>query len=113
MLKSKTGSFEPWCQLSHDLINQLSIIVGNCDLLSKEALEGSEYARRLFLIREVAKDMGHSNSICTSATLMPGSDLPRSTMGRSQKPVDRPRAINGNKMIVALIIYSFLRTPPR
>jgi hypothetical protein len=57
MLKSKTGSFEPWCQLSHDLINQLSIIVGNCDLLSKEALEGSEYARRLFLIREVAKDM--------------------------------------------------------
>jgi hypothetical protein len=57
MLQSKVGSFQPLCQLSHDLINQLSVIVGNCDLLSKEALEGSEYARRLFLIREVAKEM--------------------------------------------------------
>ena len=57
MLKSNPGNYQPFCELSHELINQLSIIVGNCDLLSKEALEGSEYARRLFLIREVAKDM--------------------------------------------------------
>jgi len=57
MLKSKLESYQPLCLLSHDLINQLSVIVGHCDLLSKEVPAGSENARRLFLIREAAKEM--------------------------------------------------------
>jgi len=57
MLKLRAGSYQPLCQLSHDLLNQLAVIVGNCDLLSKEAPEGSENARRLLLIGKVAKEM--------------------------------------------------------
>jgi len=57
MLKLRAGSYQPLCLLSHDLLNQLAVIVGNCDLLSKEAPEGSENARRLLLIRKVAQDM--------------------------------------------------------
>jgi len=57
MLKLRAGSYQPLCVLSHDLLNQLAVIVGNCDLLSKDAPEGSENARRLLLIRKVAKEM--------------------------------------------------------
>jgi len=57
MLQSKAGRYQPLCLLSHDLLNQLAVIVGNCDLLSKEAPAGSESARRLFRIRQVAKEM--------------------------------------------------------
>jgi|SRR5271165_3434476 len=57
MWTSKAGKYQPLCQVSHDLLNQLAVIVGNCDLLSKEAPEGSENGRRLLRIREVAKEM--------------------------------------------------------
>jgi len=57
MLTPKAGSYQPLCLLSHDLINKASVIVGNCDLLTKEAPVGSEQAKRLFLIRDVAKSM--------------------------------------------------------
>ena len=57
MLKPKAVSYQPLCLLSHDLINKVSVIVGHCDLLSKEVREGSEQARRLLSIREVAKSI--------------------------------------------------------
>ena len=57
MLNSKAGSYQPLCLLSHDVINKVSVIIGNCDLLTKEAVDGSEEARRLLLIRDVAKSI--------------------------------------------------------
>jgi hypothetical protein len=40
--------------VTHDLINKLSAIVGNCDLLLDTAEEGTEQARRLNLILDMA-----------------------------------------------------------
>ena len=36
--------------VTHDLINKLSAIVGNCDLLLEATEQGTEHARRLNLI---------------------------------------------------------------
>jgi hypothetical protein len=43
--------------LLHDAINQLTVIVGNCDLLSTELKAGSESAKRLGLIHDAAFKM--------------------------------------------------------
>jgi hypothetical protein len=40
--------------VTHDLINKLSAIIGNCDLLLEATEQGSEHARRLNLILEMA-----------------------------------------------------------
>jgi hypothetical protein len=40
--------------VTHDLINKLSAIVGNCDLLLEATEQGTERARRLNLILEMA-----------------------------------------------------------
>jgi hypothetical protein len=40
--------------VTHDLINKLSAIVGNCDLLLDTAQAGTEQARRLNLILDMA-----------------------------------------------------------
>ncbi len=76
MLKTRAGSYQPLCLLSHDLINQLAVIIGNCDLVSKEAPEGSERARRLSLIREVAKKMAkqlHQHECNVDARIRPAA----------------------------------------
>jgi hypothetical protein len=41
--------------LTHELLNRLSIIVGNCDLVSEKTPEGSENRKLLSHIRENAK----------------------------------------------------------
>jgi len=43
--------------LAHELINRLSIIVGNCDLLKEDLPGDSEAGKRLCLIKDVAKSM--------------------------------------------------------
>ena len=40
--------------IAHQLLNKLSIIIGNCDLLI-ERVEGTEHTQRLGLIRDIAK----------------------------------------------------------
>lgn len=39
---------------AHKLINKLSIIIGNCDLLIQKTDVDAEQARRVALIREIA-----------------------------------------------------------
>src|SRR4051794_28631673 len=39
----------------HNVMNKLSIIIGNCDLLIEKAEQGTEAAQRLTVIREAAK----------------------------------------------------------
>jgi hypothetical protein len=48
---------EPANLLLHEVIHQLTVIVGNCDLMSPELREGSESAKRLGLIQETAIKM--------------------------------------------------------
>jgi len=57
MEKPNGGRHKPACLLAHDLVNKLAVIVGHCNLLSEHVEEGSEPAKRVRLIHEVAKDM--------------------------------------------------------
>lgn len=41
--------------VAHSVVNKLSIIIGNCDLLIERMEKGSEHAHRLEMIRDVAK----------------------------------------------------------
>jgi hypothetical protein len=45
--------YQPPCMAAHRLVNQLSAIIGHCDLLI-EIRESPEHARGLALIREIA-----------------------------------------------------------
>ena len=42
------------CPLAHSLINKLSIIIGNCDLLMEDTPEDSPILSRMKLIRDTA-----------------------------------------------------------
>jgi len=39
---------------AHDLINKLAAIIGQCDLLNEMMEQGTENARKLALIRDIA-----------------------------------------------------------
>jgi len=41
--------------VAHDMVNHLAAIIGNCELLIEKTEGGTEYARRLFLIRDIAQ----------------------------------------------------------
>jgi hypothetical protein len=41
----------------HDLVNQLAVIVGHCDLVSDDLKQGSQAANRLVAIREIGQRM--------------------------------------------------------
>jgi hypothetical protein len=55
MEKSPRKFDEPAYLLEYRLIDKLAVIVGNCDLLEAKVEAGSESARRLALIRNIAK----------------------------------------------------------
>lgn len=50
-------TYQPSCMLAHHLIDQLAIIVGQCDLLEEHAAKDSECEKHLHAIRDVAKAM--------------------------------------------------------
>jgi hypothetical protein len=55
-IKQQTlGSYQPSCASAHDMINQLSNIVGNCELLRDELPKDAACSKRLRLIQDVAK----------------------------------------------------------
>lgn len=41
---------------THDLINKLSVIIGNCDLLKEMMEQGTEAAKRVSMIRAIADE---------------------------------------------------------
>jgi hypothetical protein len=53
-LKSKAQRHQPARMDADKLINELSIIVGNCDLLIQNTEPNSEHTRRLVVIRDMA-----------------------------------------------------------
>jgi hypothetical protein len=57
MVRPTGGCDEAANLLLHDAINQLAVIVGNCDLLRTELQAGSESAKRLGRIHKAAVKM--------------------------------------------------------
>lgn len=53
-MPSKGELPQPVRGVIHDLVNKLSTIVGNCDLLNEMTEQGTEYAKRLAIIRHAA-----------------------------------------------------------
>jgi hypothetical protein len=55
-------NYHPECAVAHDLINRLSAIIGNCDLLAESTPPDSPSLERVLLIRHlanlIAKDLG-------------------------------------------------------
>lgn len=47
----------PLCMLAHDLVNQLSVIVGCCDLLTDPDRPDPDGKKHIQLIRDTAKAM--------------------------------------------------------
>jgi hypothetical protein len=41
----------------HDLVNQLAVIVGHCDLLRDDLTQGSQSAKRVVAIQEIGRGM--------------------------------------------------------
>ena len=41
----------------HDLVNQLAVIVGHCDLVSDDLRQGSQSAKRVVAIQEIVRGM--------------------------------------------------------
>jgi hypothetical protein len=56
MTENSKQPAKPACELSHDLLNELMIVIGQCDLLCEE-LPGDRYLIRLLVIREAAVRM--------------------------------------------------------
>jgi hypothetical protein len=54
-MASKGRRHQPAYMFAHSLVNKLSAIVGNCDLLYENTESGTEYARRLAVIRDLAE----------------------------------------------------------
>jgi len=52
-----TNKHQPECPLAHNLINKLSSVIGNCDLVVEGTPEDSPMLRRMLLIRDTAKSM--------------------------------------------------------
>jgi hypothetical protein len=46
----------------HDLVNQLAVIVGHCDLLGSRLREGSQSAKRVIAIQEIGRGMAQELS---------------------------------------------------
>jgi hypothetical protein len=46
---------EPACRVAHNLVNTLSAIIGHCDLLNEKIEQGTEAARRLATVHDLAE----------------------------------------------------------
>jgi hypothetical protein len=49
----------------HDLVNKLAVIVGHCDLLNDHLKGGSQYAKRVSAVQEIAnwREAGESTNV--------------------------------------------------
>ncbi|HYM76131.1 MAG TPA: hypothetical protein VE377_09160 [Candidatus Dormibacteraeota bacterium] len=54
-MKSTAERHQPACMVAHHVISKLGAIIGFCDLLIETTEEGTEQARRLGMIREIAE----------------------------------------------------------
>lgn len=53
---------QPRCRLTHDLVNQLTVLTIYCGLLNEEALLDAETHRRLHVIRAAAQSIAEELS---------------------------------------------------
>jgi hypothetical protein len=55
--QSSANTNQPECPLVHALINKLSAVIGNCDLMLENTPEDSPQLARIKLIRDTAKSI--------------------------------------------------------
>ena len=53
----KDKEHQPECPLAHDLINKLSVVVGNCELLMENTPADSPLISRMKLVLDTARSM--------------------------------------------------------
>jgi len=53
------SKYQPGCNLAHDLVNKLSVIVGSCDLIKDAAELDPQHLQKLLLIRDIAVRMAN------------------------------------------------------
>jgi len=86
--KPDLAKHQPSCNLAHDLVNKLSIIVGNCDRMKEKAEDSHACHHRFQIIRRVAIEMATvlQHHQCDLEVLT--RDLPRKgvTMGPKVLP---------------------------
>ena len=54
-MKSGAELHQPACMVAHYMISKLGAIIGFCDLLIETTEQGTEQARRLGMIRQIAE----------------------------------------------------------
>ena len=54
-MKENAERHQPACMVAHYMISKLGGIIGYCDLLIETTEKGTEQARRLGMIREIAE----------------------------------------------------------
>lgn len=57
MEQSGKGMYEPECPLAHDFVNQLSALIGHCDLMVEKISVDSPLVRHVLVIRDIARGM--------------------------------------------------------
>jgi len=57
MQDSDKEAYQPDCPIAHDLINQLSAMVGHCDLLLERMPQDPALLNRALMIQKIAKSM--------------------------------------------------------
>jgi hypothetical protein len=55
-MRPRVSRNRPAQSVTHDLINKMSVIIGNCDLLSEKMEEGTEQSMRVSTIRAIADE---------------------------------------------------------
>lgn len=55
--QSSANKHQPECPLVHALINKLSAVIGNCDLILENTPEDSQQLARIKLIRDTVKSI--------------------------------------------------------
>jgi hypothetical protein len=65
------GKHQPECPLAHTLMNKLSIIIGNCDLVVEKIPEDSPILKRMLAVQNTAKSMV-ADLVKLECELLPG-----------------------------------------
>ena len=55
-MRPRVSHYRPAQSVTHDLINKMSVIIGNCDLLIEKMEEGTEQSKRVSTIRAIADE---------------------------------------------------------
>jgi hypothetical protein len=105
MEKSNRKPVLPACMMSHEVVNKLSIIIGNCDLVIEKAPADSDCIKRLSLIGETARGIAkimQDHQCELSDVLRPRHDIETTNPTQPLESVNdcrkKPRPVDKTKL---------------